>query len=245
MNDVLAIRSGSDGDWPDVRRLLASAFLTSEDSFGWIEHAFRPARSLVSASGPRMVAHVGAFERELAVPGGIVPAAHVAMVAVDPMYRGRGLSSDLIRRQLTGLRETGKEMIAVLWASEGRRYHRYGYGLAACRMNLRVDLREIRLLGDLNSGCELTEIPVESAQPELRRLYELVWRARPGWSSRGGHWGPPALADPRTPGDGGRGRGSWWLKAPPEPRATPSGSRGKAGRTPVPPAPLSCMNSSR
>ena len=69
------------------------------------------------------------------------------MVAVDWMYRRRGLLARLMHRQLSDLRVAGREAIAVLWASEARIYHRYGYGLAASCLNILADLREVRPLG--------------------------------------------------------------------------------------------------
>ena len=64
------------------------------------------------------------------MPGGIVPAAHVTMVGVSALHRRRGLLTTMISRlHAEGLDRN--EPVAVLWASEGRIYQRFGYGLAA------------------------------------------------------------------------------------------------------------------
>ena len=93
-----------------------------------------PSAACSSATAATAVAHAAAFTRELTVPGASVPAAHVTMVGVAPTHRRRGLLTGLMRRQLREIRDAGREPIAVLWASEGRIYPRFGYGLAAQRL---------------------------------------------------------------------------------------------------------------
>ena len=66
----------------------------------------------------------------LTVPGGEVGAAGVTGVGTRPDYHRRGVLRALMRRQLEDVRERG-EPVAILWASEGAIYQRFGYGLAA------------------------------------------------------------------------------------------------------------------
>ena len=72
------------------------------------------------------------------VPGGSVPAGHVTMVGVRAIHRRRGLLRRMMHRQLAEIRDRG-EPVAVLWASEGRIYQRFGYGLAAGRLAMELD----------------------------------------------------------------------------------------------------------
>ena len=60
------LRAASAADWPVIRRLLVSAFLTRPGSFTQLEQTLRPERGLVAASGSRIVAHATSGERELA-----------------------------------------------------------------------------------------------------------------------------------------------------------------------------------
>ena len=71
-----------------------------------------------------------AYTVRLTVPGGEVAAAAVTGVGTRPDYHRRGILRALMRRQLDDIRERG-EPVAVLWASEGAIYQRFGYGMAA------------------------------------------------------------------------------------------------------------------
>lgn len=202
------IRGAAASDWPAVSRLFSDAFHRAADP-ELVEldgHLFEPARSLVVVDGNAVVAHTGSFGRDLRVPGGDVPTAHVALAAVAPEYRRRGLLTRLVRRQLADLRSKG-EPLAVLWASEGRIYPRFGFGLAATRWAVDVDTREIALPPvSATAGRIRTMDPIAAANT-VRRVYDRARLLRPGWSSRDDRWWHHRiLADP----DARRGRASHW-----------------------------------
>src|SRR5690606_513793 len=102
-------------------------------------------RTLVVTDGAALVGVAGAFTRDMTVPGAVVPAAHVTMVGVAPTHRRRGLLRRLMHRQLREVYEARREPFAVLWASEGRIYQRFGYGLATTKLSLEIDTTEVRL----------------------------------------------------------------------------------------------------
>ncbi|MBY8873214.1 GNAT family N-acetyltransferase [Micromonospora sp. PLK6-60] len=191
------IQVGRAEDYDEIGRLLALAFHdTVEPETHEIERGvFEPERSLLVRDGDRIVAHAAAFTRELAVPGASVPAAHVTMVSVAPTHRRRGLLTALMRRQLRDVRDAGREPIAVLWASEGRIYPRFGYGLAAQRLSLECDHTELRLPDPTPAEGTLRLEPPAPRQAELARLYERVRAERPGWSSRDDRWWRYVLGD--------------------------------------------------
>ncbi len=189
----LAIRTGTADDWPAISRLLSSVFHdTSEpdDDADW-RAAFEPDRSLVIETGDEIVAHAAAYTRKLTVPGGTLPAAHVTMVGVAPTHRRQGLLRQLMHRQLAEV----PEPLAVLWASEGRIYPRFGYGLATHRMSLKIENREVRLPEPDRPG-RVRILPPAAARPVLAELYESVRADRPGWSGRPGGWWGTVLSDP-------------------------------------------------
>ena len=65
------------------------------------------------------------------MPGGAqVSAAGVTAVGVQPTHRRRGINAALMRAQLDDVHARG-EPIAVLYASEGGIYGRFGYGLSS------------------------------------------------------------------------------------------------------------------
>ncbi|NJC86053.1 GNAT family N-acetyltransferase [Planosporangium mesophilum] len=157
---------------------------------------FEPTRSHVIDHDDGTVAHAGVYTREVTVPGGVVPAAHVTLVGVRPTHRRRGLLTRLMTHQLRQIREGG-EPIAMLWASEGRIYQRFGYGLAGMRHLLTADKREVRLNRSADPAAgRLRDSTPEQARKDLQQVYERVRAERPGWSSRDENWWGRRLADP-------------------------------------------------
>ncbi|SCL38879.1 Predicted acetyltransferase [Micromonospora rhizosphaerae] len=191
-------------DFDDVAQLMALAFHVSLDSDQQeVERAtYEPERSLLVRDGGPAVAHASAFTRELGVPGGSIPAAHVTMVSVAATHRRRGLLTTLMRRQLREVRDGGREPVAVLWASEGRIYPRFGYGLAAQRLAIQCETTELRLPEPVSVAGTLRLDRPAGRQPELARLYDRVRADRPGWSSRDERWWRYVLSDPTALRDG-------------------------------------------
>jgi predicted acetyltransferase len=158
-----------------------------------------PERTLAVLEDGEVVATAAVLTRELSVPGAIVPAAAVTGVGVVPGHTRRGHLGALMRRQLDDIRAAG-EAVAVLWASEGAIYGRYGYG-PATRANLyelhlwRAGLRE-------PSGERVRTLPAGEALDELRTVYEAVRPGQPGLLSRDDAWWAKRLHDPPHRRDG-------------------------------------------
>lgn len=197
----LPIRSGTSQDWDAVAGLLRGAFHgTLDEELHEIERqTYEPDRSLVVPDGDDVVGHAAAFTRDLTVPGAIVPAAHVTMVSVASTHRRRRLLTRMMHRQLREVRDAGREPIAVLWASEGRIYPRFGYGRAAERFSMEIDSREAGLRPDWQRGVPPTG-RIRAGEPagfrkDLETVYERLRSDRPGWSSRDGRWWNYVLAD--------------------------------------------------
>ena len=89
-------------------------------------------------------ARPGIFSFELTIPGGVLPAAGVTIVGVHPTHRRRGILRRMMRLQLDAIHERG-EPLAILWASEGSIYQRFGYGLGSMRTGINLDARPKRL----------------------------------------------------------------------------------------------------
>ncbi|WP_051799641.1 GNAT family N-acetyltransferase [Catenuloplanes japonicus] len=195
----LAVRPGTEADLDAILSLTLAAFHDGPDSaHDAAERAItEPERSVLVTDGDLVVGHLGSFRRDLTVPGAIVPAAHVTQVAVAPTHRRRGALTRMMGRHLT----EAPEPIAVLWASEGRIYPRYGYGLAAPRLVVNATAREVRLPADV-SGRLRAGTPAE-LRTELAEVYEAARPDRPGWSSRPGTWWDYVLADTERSRHGG------------------------------------------
>jgi predicted acetyltransferase len=202
----LAVRPGAVDDWPAISALLRMAFHDSldEEADEAERSVFEPGRALVVRDGDAVVAHAAAFTRDLTVPGATVPAAHVSLVGVAATHRRRGLLTRLMHRQLAELREP----IAVLWASEGQIYPRFGYGMASRRLSFSIETREVRLPEPPAGPGRLATVPPAEARPRLQQVYESARPDHPGWSKRDERWWSYRLADPA-----GRRRGATELQA--------------------------------
>ncbi|WP_275408796.1 GNAT family N-acetyltransferase [Micromonospora qiuiae] len=159
---------------------------------------FEPERGLLVRDGADLVATTAAFTRELTVPGGGIPAAHVSMVGVAPTHRRRGLLTAMMRRQLRDIHDAGREPVAVLWASEGRIYPRFGYGLASQRALITAETAELRMPAPTTDEGRLRLDRPADRQPDLARVYDRARADRPGWSARDDRWWRYVLVDPES-----------------------------------------------
>lgn len=184
-------------DWDAIGRFFAAAFHLPLDDEEHTSKArlYEPQRGLLIRDGERIVAHAAAYSRELTVPGAVLPAAHVSLVAVAATHRRQGLLSRLMARQLRDIHHAGREAVALLWASEGRIYPRFGYGLATQRLHLRIDTHEV---GPPPPGGPIRVASAASCQPALAELYDRLRPERPGWSSRDERWWNHLLRNSRS-----------------------------------------------
>lgn len=192
--DGFTLRAGTPEDHEEIYRVLQLAFNEDpDDAERDVERmVYEPERAIVVSSGSEIAGAAGAYTRELGIPGGVRPVAHVTMVGVGPTYRRRGILTRMMHHQLADIRARG-EAVAALWASEGRIYQRYGYGLAARRHSFDIEretkLREPPPLGGLRGA-----VPLEVVA-DLQKVYEQVRADRVGWSGREGIWWEHLLAD--------------------------------------------------
>ncbi|MFE9243629.1 GNAT family N-acetyltransferase [Nocardiopsis sp. NPDC006938] len=77
----------------------------------------------------RVIGSVSSFPFQMTLPGGTRSVAGVTGVGVWPTHRRQGVLSALMRQQLADVHARG-ESLAVLWASEGSIYGRFGYAPA-------------------------------------------------------------------------------------------------------------------
>ena len=168
---------------------------------------FEPERSLAAFDAGEVVATAGIYTRDLTVPGGPRPVAGVTVVSVQPTHRRRGLLTEMMRRQLSGLREEQQEPVAALWASEASIYGRFGYGVAARQASWRGDKTRLRLRPEVPVGSgRVVLAPPERARPHQIAVYEAVRPHTPGFLGRPGRWWDRAFADPEHHRDGGTAR---------------------------------------
>lgn len=144
-------------------------------------------RALAAYAGDSIVGTAGIISFELTIPGGRLPAAGVTMVGVHPTHRRRGILTAMMRAQLEAIRDRG-EPLAVLWASEGGIYGRFGYGLASFKASIELERA--------NAGFRLPHIPrgtfrlleADEASVACRPVYDRYAQTRAGTFTRSDAW---------------------------------------------------------
>jgi predicted acetyltransferase len=136
-------------------------------------------RCLAALDGPEIVGGASAASFTLTVPGDSVRAAGVTGVAVKPTHRRQGINSALMRRQLDDVRANG-EPLAILYASEGGIYGRFGYGLGSFRCSIDVERERTAFVSGYRSTGRTRLLDREDALAAMRPLYDRVRRDRPG-----------------------------------------------------------------
>jgi predicted acetyltransferase len=194
-------------DWDEIFRLLVHAFNDTGDEAASANEksVWEPERSTVATTDGVIAGHASAFTRDLVVPGGVVPAAYVTMVGVGATHRRRGLLTRMMAEMHRHAAERD-EPIAVLWASEGKIYQRFGYGLAAQKCTFEAQSRTVVWRAPLDtSRGRLVEVPADKPDP-FRAIYDAAYRSRPGWSDRDDKWWAYVLEDSPSHREGAAAR---------------------------------------
>jgi predicted acetyltransferase len=197
VTDELPIRLATADDLAELSTVISGAFLhdPEDETLDLRRLVYEPERSHVVTDG-QIVGTGGVLTRDLTVPGAVVPAAHVTAVAVAATHRRRGLLTRIMTTQLEAVRKRGDEPIAVLWASEGAIYGRFGYGLACWQVEYEIAIRETMPPVKPPTGRLRQAVPRDVID-ELAQVYDRAQVQRPGRSSRDQRWWMFLTADPK------------------------------------------------
>jgi predicted acetyltransferase len=136
----------------------------------------------------RIVGSAVAASYTITVPGGAqVAAAGVTAVGVQPTHRRRGINTVLMRAQLDAIHERG-EAIAMLYASEGGIYGRYGYGLAAFLGEFKFQTGRSAFIRGYRPTGRVRLLEREEALSSMRPVYDEAQRRRPGMVALDDRW---------------------------------------------------------
>jgi len=166
-----------------------------EDIPHW-ESLFEPERAIAAYDGDRIVGTAGAFSYDLTVPGGILPAAGVTIVGVHPTHRRRGILRRMMRLQLDGIHDRG-EPLAILWASEGSIYQRFGYGMSTFAARVTVEQSRSAFRVPHTPAGTIRFVDMEEAKHLFPPIYDAVVPTRSGFYARTpAYWDAEVLRDP-------------------------------------------------
>jgi predicted acetyltransferase len=144
-------------------------------------------RTHAAFDGELIVGTAGAYTFDLTVPGGELPAAGVTMVGVNASHRRRGILSRMMRAQLDDVRNRG-EPLAILFASEGVIYQRFGYGLGTLQGAIDIEREWTGFRDDSRGDGRARLLGFDEAVKVLPGVYERVRTVTPGMFSRSESW---------------------------------------------------------
>jgi predicted acetyltransferase len=188
-------------EWPRLSRAMDHVF--GEEPGGPFADEPSPIaeldRSLALFDGDRIAATSGIYSLEMTVPGAVVPAAGVTWITVSPTHRRRGVLTAIMRRQLTEVRDQGREAVAALWAAESSIYGRFGYAPATWRGGWSGRTERLGLRPDVDCGSGAVRlVDLEEFRPAAVAVYDQVRRFVPGNLARDDRWWDRRLRDDPT-----------------------------------------------
>ncbi len=131
----------------------------------------RPEWTMCAFDGADVVSSFATFPFNVRLNGAVVSMGGVTGVGTMPGYRRRGLLRKTMTAGLEAMEERG-HAYAILWASMGAIYQRFGYGLAAPHISYTFDPKDVELLpGPAPLGrCSL--VPLDGALNTIRPIYD-------------------------------------------------------------------------
>jgi predicted acetyltransferase len=189
----------------DADVALATYFGADAAAFGWPRdpaqlaakaRIVEPSRYLLATWDGEPVGGAGSYALELTLPGGVlVDAAGVSDVGVVTTHRRRGILTALMGRQLRSLLDAGTP-VALLHASEGGIYRRFGFGPSTRWRQVRIDARRVRFLESAPVAAGTSHVlQRDDALDALVAVHDRVRRRVPGGLSRPASWWPVVLGD--------------------------------------------------
>lgn len=154
--------------------------VSTDENIADAERVLELDRTVAVFDGDDIVGTAAAFTFELTLPGlSTLPAAGVTWVSVLPTHRRRGVLRRMMAFQLDDVVRRG-EPLAVLTASEGGIYERFGYGAATFNYDLEVDPAKVAWRDVLPDTGRVRLIDAEAARKALPPVFDRVRQARPG-----------------------------------------------------------------
>ncbi len=166
---------------------LNLAFADMPDPGDEERRTWEPDRIIAAFDGTQPVASAGALTFRMSVPGGEAAAAGVTLVGVSPSHRRRGILRSMMRHQLDDIHSRG-ESLAILWASEGAIYQRFGYGLATLSGTFEIERGAAGFARQAPIEGTVRLVDLETALGLFPALFDRVRVETPGMVGRSETW---------------------------------------------------------
>lgn len=204
----IELRPVTDEDFRDFLRVIEGAFgfHASSDNVAEFRAATELDRTVAAYQDDLIVGTAGAHSFELTLPGGTTaPAAGVTIVTVRGTHRRQGVLRAMMDHQLDDVADRGEPM-ALLTASEGSIYQRFGYGPATFEANWSVPTQGTTLRQPSRALGRLHQVSRSDAILALPGVYERCRLAIPGAVNRNDVWWEQWFKDHEWERDGGTAR---------------------------------------
>ena len=202
-SSTLDLGRATDADWDEIITTDARAFAmrnpisddertdlrgkVSDDDVVLVRDSWHDDRPLVGVSM--------FYRMQMTVPGGVqVPAAGLSWVSVASTHRRRGI----LRRMITELFSQWERegfAFAILTASEGTIYERFGFGPACFAESVEVTPGQPTLRAEAPEHPEVYFGTPEQVAATIPDIHARWARTRPGALARTPQWWAPILAD--------------------------------------------------
>jgi len=180
-------------------------FQQTEEELEHFRPMFDPERFLLACDpdSGAILGVTGSYALDVTLPGGaVLPAPGVTWVSVDPTVRRRGILRAMFAEQHAGFVADGA-VLALLTASEGTIYSRFGYGVTTLNRSFEITRRRAEFRSDAPDPGGVRYVDPETARklaPELHRRWCAI---TPGAVSRSEAMWDGQLRDEERWRDGG------------------------------------------
>ncbi len=159
------------------------------DQFAAVRPTLDLGRFRIAVDAGKVVGVAGSWGVESTLPGGAaVPTGGVTWVAVSVTHRRQGILGRLIAAVHEDI-DARSEPLAVLTASEGPIYERFGYGIATWNRRVRIDRRRTAFADAVSpEPGEVRILHGEELVDAITDRWERARSRRPGELSRSDAW---------------------------------------------------------
>ena len=177
----IEIRRPTDAEIPAFIDVVGAAFgeLLTEAEIEEERQTWEADRLFVAWAGDRPIGTSGNLTFGLTTPGGAVRAAGVTLVGVVPGERRRGVLVAMMRALLDDA-TAHAEPVAILWASEGAIYQRFGFGLGTFVGSFELPRSRARFLRPVEPVGRVRLVTADEAMVAFPPIFDSVVPSIPG-----------------------------------------------------------------